>query len=67
MATQQNAHINITNNSGGNADIVLFHENSSNGIQQGRWSAAPGQTVGPLKVLFEAAKAQRRQQRGGRR
>lgn len=53
MATQQYANISITNNSGGNADIVLFHENSSNGTQRGQWSAAPGETVGPLKVLFE--------------
>lgn len=53
MATQAYANVSITNNSGGDADIVLFHENSSNGTQRARWSASAGQTVGPLKVLFE--------------
>lgn len=53
MATQQSATVNITNNSGGNAWILLFHSNSSNGTQRGSWMAAPGQTVGPLKVFFK--------------
>lgn len=52
MPTQQSANVSITNNTDGNADVVLFHQNSSNGTQRGQWSAAPGQTVGPLKVLF---------------
>jgi phospholipase C len=53
MATQQSASVSITNNSGGNARILLFHNNSSNGTQRGSWQAAPGQTVGPLTVYFE--------------
>jgi phospholipase C len=53
MATQQTATVNITNQSGGNARILLFHNNSSNGTQKGAWTAAPGQTVGPLTVHFE--------------
>lgn len=53
MATQQSAEIYITNNTDGAASILLFHSNSSNGTQQGNWQAGPGQTVGPLTVLFE--------------
>jgi phospholipase C len=53
MATQRSANVQITNTSGGNAWILLFHNNSSNGTQRGAWVAAPGQTVGPLTVLFE--------------
>ncbi len=53
MATQQSAEIYITNNTDGNAWILLFHNNSSNGTQQGNWNAGPGETVGPLTVYFE--------------
>ena len=53
MSTQQSATVLITNNSGGNAWILLFHSNSSNGTQSGSWMAAPGQTVGPLTVYFK--------------
>jgi phospholipase C len=53
MATQQSATVRITNNSGGNAWILLYHNNSSNGTQRGSWTAAPGQTAGPLTVYFE--------------
>lgn len=53
MATQRHATVNITNNSGGNAWILLYHNNSTNGTQSGSWQAAPGETVGPLTVLFE--------------
>lgn len=53
MATQRSATIFIENYSGGNAWILLFHSNSSNGTQSGSWMAAPGQTVGPLTVYFE--------------
>jgi phospholipase C len=53
MASQRSATINITNNTDGNAWIVLFHNNSSNGTQSGNWNALPGQTVGPMTVLFE--------------
>jgi phospholipase C len=53
MATRQSAEIYITNNTDGNAWILLFHNNSSNGTQQGNWNAGPGQTVGPLTVYFE--------------
>lgn len=53
MATQQSATVQIKNNSGGNAWILLFHNNSTNGTQRGSWTAVPGQTVGPLTVYFE--------------
>src|SRR5215469_3334286 len=53
MATQRSAEIYITNNTDGNAWILLFHNNSSNGTQQANWNADPGQTVGPLTVYFE--------------
>ncbi len=33
--------------------IILFHTNSSNGTQRGRWSVGPGETTGPLQVLFQ--------------
>ena len=54
MAEQQSVTVNITNNSGGNAQIILFHENTTNGMQRGSWAAAPGQTVGPLTAYFES-------------
>jgi phospholipase C len=53
VATQRSAAIYITNNTDGNAWILLYHSNSSNGTQQANWNAAPGQTVGPLTVFFE--------------
>ncbi|GFM82723.1 hypothetical protein PSCICN_34150 [Pseudomonas cichorii] len=53
MGTKQNATIFITNDTGGNADIVLFHTDSNDQRQSGQWSAQPGQTVGPLEVTFE--------------
>ena len=53
MATQRSATVRVTNNSGGKATILLFHNNSSNGTQSGSWTAAPGETVGPLTVYFE--------------
>jgi phospholipase C len=53
MATQQSAEISITNNTDGNAWILLFHNNKTNGTQRGNWNAAPGQTVGPLTVHFQ--------------
>jgi len=53
MATQRSATVYITNNSGGNAWILLYHNNSSNGTQSSSWMAAPGQSVGPLTVYFK--------------
>ncbi|HET9280688.1 MAG TPA: alkaline phosphatase family protein [Candidatus Angelobacter sp.] len=53
MSTQQTATVYITNATNGNASIQLFHQNSSNGMDSGMWSAAPGATVGPLTVHFE--------------
>lgn len=35
MATQRSATVQITNNTGGNAWILLSHNNSSNGTQTG--------------------------------
>ncbi|MGH3170805.1 MAG: alkaline phosphatase family protein [Trebonia sp.] len=53
MATKHSANIYITNNSDGTAHIKLFHQNDSDGIQNGSWTASPGETVGPMAVLFE--------------
>ena len=52
MSTQQSASISIKNNTSGNADIVLFHSNSSNGTQRGQWSLGPGETSSPMQALF---------------
>ena len=52
-STERTASVYITNNMGGNASILLWHNNSSNGTQRGSWVAAPGQTVGPLTVYFK--------------
>ena len=54
MATQQHATVNIKNNTGGNAQIFLFHTNRTNGTQSDNWAAGPGQTVGPLTAYFES-------------
>lgn len=54
MATQRMATVNITNNTGGNARILLYHENRTNGTQRDSWAATPGQTVGPLSAYFES-------------
>ena len=54
MATQQQATVYIRNNTGGKAQIYLFHNNSTNGTQQNSWAAAPGQKVGPLMAFFES-------------
>ena len=53
MATQQSTLVYVNNQMGGNAWILLFHENSSNGTQSGSWQAGSGDSVGPLTVLFE--------------
>ncbi|MEA3066048.1 MAG: phospholipase, partial [Sphingomonadales bacterium] len=53
MATQQQATVYVSNQTGGNATIWLYHENSSNGTQSGQWAAAPGTNAGPLTVRFE--------------
>ena len=53
MSTPQTAQVYVTNSTDGQATITLYHNNSSNGTQQGTWQAAPGQQVGPLKVPFE--------------
>lgn len=53
MATQQTATVYIANNTDGNAWIELWHQNSSNGTQKGRWLVPPGGKGGPLTVNFE--------------
>ena len=53
MSTTRTANVYITNTTDGAATIALSHQNDSNGTQSGSWSAAPGQTVGPLAVVFE--------------
>lgn len=52
MSTPRTAQIYITNTTDGQAAITLMHTNSDYGLQQGSWTAAPGQTVGPLTVNF---------------
>jgi phospholipase C len=42
----------VTNNTGGNATLTLFHNNGTDGLQSATWTAAPGATVGPLVVYF---------------
>lgn len=54
MASQRHASVYIKNNTGGNAQIYLFHTNSTNGTQKGSWAAGSGQTVGPLTAYFES-------------
>ena len=51
--TQKSATVQITNETGGNAEIILFHNNSTNGTQYATFNAEPGQTVGSLTVYFE--------------
>ncbi|HWH10690.1 MAG TPA: alkaline phosphatase family protein [Solirubrobacteraceae bacterium] len=53
MASQQTATVSITNDTDSIAYIQLFHQNDSNGTQNGAWMAQPGQTVGPMTVHFE--------------
>jgi phospholipase C len=53
MATQQKATVLVSNRTGGNASIWLFHHNSSNGTQSGYWTVADGGDAGPLTVNFE--------------
>ena len=52
MSTPQTAQVFITNNTDGTAKIQLWHNNSDYGTESGTWTAAPGQTVGPLTVHF---------------
>ncbi len=52
MSTPQTAQVYITNTTDGAADITLWHQNKDYGSQQASWTAAPGQTVGPLTVNF---------------
>ena len=52
LVQRQTAQAYVTNATDGNATIKLFHNNSSDGTQNGNWEAAPGQTVGPLTVPF---------------
>lgn len=53
MSTTRTANVYITNTTDGTATIALSHQNDSNGTQSGSWSAGPGETVGPLVVVFE--------------
>lgn len=53
MATQEKANVYINNSTGGQALIMLYHENSSNGVQSAAFFAGPGARVGPLVVHFE--------------
>ena len=55
MATRHSANVFITNNTDGIAYIKLFHRNDSTGIQNGSWTVRPGETAGPVTVLFETA------------
>jgi phospholipase C len=53
MATQRHATVSISNQTGGDASIWLFHHNSSNGTQSGYWTAPTGGGAGPLTVYFK--------------
>jgi phospholipase C len=52
MSTPQTAQVYVTNTTDGNASITLWHQNSDYGTETAAWTAAPGQTVGPLTVHF---------------
>ena len=52
MSTPCTAQVNITNSTDGNAAISLWHQNSDYGTESAKWTAAPGQTVGPFTVHF---------------
>lgn len=56
--TKASASISIKNNTGGNAWILLYHENKKYGTQRHHWKAAPGHTVGPMTVYFEFPNAE---------
>jgi phospholipase C len=53
MSTQQTATIYVTNQTDGNAYIQLFHQNSSNGLQNGSWYVGPNGNAGPFTANFE--------------
>lgn len=53
MSTTHQASVYVKNTSDGDARVTLIHENDSNGTQWGTWTAAPGQVVGPLTVIFK--------------
>jgi phospholipase C len=53
MSTPQTAQVYITNTTDGNAAITLWHTNSDYPTESASWTAAPGQTVGPLTVHFK--------------
>ncbi|HWU15769.1 MAG TPA: alkaline phosphatase family protein, partial [Caulobacter sp.] len=52
MPTPQTAQVYITNTTDGTASITLWHTNSDYPTESASWTAAPGQTVGPLTVHF---------------
>lgn len=52
MSTPQTAQVYITNTTDGTASITLWHTNSDYPTESASWTAAPGQTVGPLTVHF---------------
>jgi phospholipase C len=52
MSTPRTAQVTITNTTDGTATISLWHNNKDYGTESGTWTAAPGQTVGPLTVHF---------------
>ncbi|SFK21730.1 alkaline phosphatase family protein [Caulobacter sp. UNC279MFTsu5.1] len=53
MSTPQTAQVYVTNTTDGNASITLWHNNSDYPTESAAWTAAPGQTVGPLTVHFK--------------
>jgi len=52
MAIQQSAKVSVRNDTDGDADIILFHNNSATGTQRARWTVGSGKTTPPLEVLF---------------
>lgn len=47
------ATVSITNDTGSAAWILLSHQNQTDGVQTGYWTAEAAATVGPLEVYFE--------------
>ena len=52
MSTPHTANVYVTNGFDGNAVIKMSHQYSSSTPDVGQWSAAPGETVGPLVVNY---------------
>ena len=52
MSTPQTTQVYVTNRTDGTAKISLWHKNDVYPTESAIWTAAPGETVGPLTVHF---------------